>query len=53
MKIVKINKKEELIKMSKSFAYLKINRLDNEVEQFWKTNFDYFILKIKSLIHQS
>lgn len=48
MKIGKINKKEELIKMNESFAYLKINRLDNAVEQFWKTNFEQFILKIKS-----
>ncbi len=48
MKLEKRNKKEELIKMSESFAYLKINLLDNAVDQFWKTNLDHFIFKEKS-----
>lgn len=48
MKIGRRNKKEELIKMSESFDYLKISSLDKSVEQFWKNNFDHFIMKIKS-----
>ncbi len=48
MKMVKNNKKEKLLKISKSFTCLGISQFDNQLAKFWHINFNHFVKDINA-----